>query len=572
MQIQAVKGSIALDDAHSVRSILSAYEEITLIEGATQNSSIVHFRLYNNEFVLFCPDRADPSSKASIYILNESSFNYPHIMLNGVEVNDNLGLPKGKYRSICLFEAGSMIFSMQSYEEKIIDAIERLISLLSLTPLEIEKELQKEFLFYWDSAASGEVIDLYLGSYEKFTMLDYYQNQKNVRCVKPDLQLNDIDEYKSGRRVWQKRIDIISFYIPILDNRGIIPPNKDHHWKISEITELIFGKKISHISTSTLQEMKDTIVEKSTIIIVFGLTTDIATISFTVKIKCRNSNQKSLLQKILEDATEVEELHSIRRDYFSLNKNIGNESDMLGKKTLLVGAGSLGSYVANELVRNGMNNLTIYDGDILSIENIMRWSYGGLWVGHNKANVLKIALESFHPEVHITAYDHNIDRKLLISELENAGLIIFTVGSSDTQLKLNEVLKENGCNVPVLYVWLEAGGEYSHILKIDYNEDGCFECLYTDYNGEILNNKANIESAQAVEISTIHNGCGGTRVAYGTSVLLRTVSALLNVMREIYKGEMKSNCLVNISSGETNNLGSDFSEKECKCCGKADPI
>ena len=65
-------------------------------------------------------------------------------------------------------------------------------------------------------------------------------------------------------------------------------------------------------------------------------------------------------------------------------------------------------------------------------------------------------------------------------------MIIFTVGSTDIQMKMNKVLKDNHCHAPVIFVWLEAGGLYSHILVVDYKKKGCFECLYTDETGSFI--------------------------------------------------------------------------------------
>lgn len=81
----------------------------------------------------------------------------------------------------------------------------------------------------------------------------------------------------------------------------------------------------------------------------------------------------------------------------------------------------------------------------------------------------------------------------------------------------NIVLKENNYDKPVIYLWLEAGGTNSHSLKVDYSKKGCFECLYTNREGILINNKTNRISDEVVEQNIIRNGCGGTRVAYRRS-------------------------------------------------------
>ena len=132
---------------------------------------------------------------------------------------------------------------------------------------------------------------------------------------------------------------------------------------------------------------------------------------------------------------------------------------------------------------------------------------------------------------------------------------------------MNRIFKEKDVKACVLFAWLEAGGESSHILSIDYNHQGCFECLFTDKTGDLINNKVNIVAEDVVIKNTISNGCGATRVAYGSAVLLRTVSALLTLMEKIESGFVKSNCLVNIEPDKVSYEFDTFKEKRCRCCG-----
>lgn len=68
-----------------------------------------------------------------IYLYNDELLNAPHIMLNQEEYAGDEQLPKGIYRWICLYEQNSVVWSLMGHEEKIYDAINRLIELLSMT-------------------------------------------------------------------------------------------------------------------------------------------------------------------------------------------------------------------------------------------------------------------------------------------------------------------------------------------------------------------------------------------------------------------------------------------------------
>ena len=105
------------------------------------------------------------------------------------------------------------------------------------------------------------------------------------------------------------------------------------------------------------------------------------------------------------------------------------------------------------------------------------------------------------------------------------------------------------------------------MLKVDYAALGCFECLFTDSEGNMVNNQANITEDEVVEFYTIRNGCGATRAAYGTSVLLRTTSVLLDVLKKEKNENNTGSYLVNISPYSVVYDEGAFIKEACCCCG-----
>lgn len=180
---------------------------------------------------------------------------------------------------------------------------------------------------------------------------------------------------------------------------------------------------------------------------------------------------------------------------------------------------------------------------------------------------MSLLLGHLHPEINVESESKNIDEKTLAEESLNADLIIFTVGSSDEQLKFNRMLKVSQCPIPVLYVWLEAGGVYSHILVADYKKHGCFECLYTDAKGNLINNRAKKNPDEVSDSVLVRNGCGGTRAAYGTAIILRTVAALLDILKRIQSNEIAGSVLIDISPDAVCISDTVFPLEVCNCCG-----
>jgi len=555
-----------LDDLLLAVSVLETFDEITKIKPSESEIRYVSFSLYDHDFLMLCPRQEIPSSEVTIFAVNDLIKEYPHIVTNGFDVAKDKKLPEGNYRSLCLYESGSVIMSLFSFEEKIIDAVERLKELLTLSKLQVEKELQKEFLYYWDETAEDLGMSIYLGDDARSKKLNVYLGKSGIRCVAQGIKLNDKEKKEGEVNAWRHQTNISAFYIPIIDNRGILPPTKGNRWSANDVLNIVYGKQIQHISEDSFSFISSEQIKTAKTILVFGMVINGVCKVFTSMVSFRNSAKNTIINKIRQDVINVQAIKSKRQDYYALSEAIGNRVDLINKRVLVVGAGSLGSYVAAEIVKNGINKLTVYDEDKLEPDNIMRWAYGGFGQGLAKPDSLKLFLEFLHPEIHINAIGKNLDDEALVKELVSHDLIIFTVGSSDKQLRFNNLLRSNKCKIPVIYAWIEAGGEYSHLLKIDYSKKGCFQCLYTDEKGMLINNKANVLGEAQQDELIIRNGCGGTRAPYGTAVLLRTSAVLLNMIEEIFDVS-DDNYLVTVTKESGCQKKIDFAERMCGCCG-----
>lgn len=92
--------------------------------------------------------------------------------------------------------------------------------------------------------------------------------------------------------------------------------------------------------------------------------------------------------------------HIERESYFG--RGVLHES-LCSKKIALVGLGAIGSSLAESLVRGGINNISLWDGDIVEAGNICRSVYDQSNIGNSKAIALKEHLQKISPFVNITA-------------------------------------------------------------------------------------------------------------------------------------------------------------------------
>ena len=540
-------------------NILGKYEEITVIES---NSEMILFMLFGREYCCIYPLKENRTGKVCFLVKNDKQYDYPHI-LSFKEYSD-------KYKYVCLYRNDDMIHFLQTYEEKVIDAVERLIALLSLSIIEQEREFQKEFLYYWNNEAkNNHLINIFVKSERVFQKMNLYSKfvSKDAfmwNVVSDGIKFNSLIKKKTE---WKFYPYIGSFYIPIIDNRRILPPTHDRKWTKSDILKIVYGKEFSRISRETYTKIETTVIKHIQVLLVFEMIVDGNSINFATLITFRNKNKDTLLNKLMNDISNVEIQSSQRLDYYHLCKQIGNETSLLNKKVLLVGAGSLGSYIGKELVKSGIKELTVYDSDVLSYENVLRHDICCHHFGQAKVNALKLELEYIHPEISVKAINENIDEDKLLKETNEVDVIIFAVGSSDVQLELNKVLKQLG-NPPItIYAWLEAGGFDSHLLVLDYEKQGCFQCLFTNDSGALINNKVNKVSDEYLQSHIISNGCGATRVPYGNSILLRTAGVLLDTMKKVFDGKFERNTLIDITLQNVCDRGANFIERKCQCCG-----
>lgn len=541
-----------------IKDILSTYEDIDFL---SEEDDIVFFKLKEKEYGIWYAKEENRISKPFVLVRNDNQYDYPHILPFEIPVNTD----KQKYRLVCLHESENTINYLMSYEDKIIDTIERLIHLLSLSPLEVEEEFQKEFLYYWNQQTiDGNLVRLYIAKDRVFQKLNVYQKRdKALRIVSNRLKLNDKAE-------WSFVPNTCAFYVPIIDNRRILPPVRDKIWKIHDILRIIKGRDIVRISHETYELIKEAKVNSNKAFIIFEMVILNHRVNFCCIVYFKNSKTEALMDKLENSFDKMELIKTKRCDYSFLNEQIGNDVSIVDKKIAVVGVGSLGSYIAAELVKSGFKNLTLYDNDTLEEENIMRHKAKLSWSHFSKVIVMKFDLELMHPEVNIDAKNEAITQETLKRDMHKFDMIIFTVGSSDVQLMANTVFKEVIYDKPVIYSWLEAGGTNSHILKVDYLDKGCFECLYTNNEGNLVNNKTNKLSYELVGQNTIRNGCGATRVAYGNEILLRTTCIMLDTVKKSFRGEFKDNCLIDIEPTSVLSLGNTFKEERCQCCGDRD--
>jgi hypothetical protein len=148
------------------------------------------------------------------------------------------------------------------------------------------------------------------------------------------------------------------------------------------------------------------------------------------------------------------------------------------KTVAIVGCGAVGSLVAETLVKAGVGELSFFDPDHLSWDNIARHALGGRYVGEEKGAALTEYFHKHFPHVHCT-HRKAVRWEQAFSEdpeqLSGCDLVISTTGDYHSEAYLN-YLKRTMPDFPsILFGWTEAHACAGHALLVK-DLGGCLNC------------------------------------------------------------------------------------------------
>ena len=479
-----------------------------------------------------------------------------------------LYLDKNELFYLCLSIREDISVRNKDYREIINYTLIRIEKLMTMSHEEERREFRKEFLYFWNKFAENKnKIQLYINSSSQIKVLKPY-NKKDIDIyIDDDININDIflkQDCKTKKSV---------IYIPLINSNLIMPPVGDKKWSADEVRYII-NNCVSEENIETLEKL--IIVNKEVFLVFEMYVPGVVPISFVLKLKFKSSKNKTILSG-LDEIMFIEYLKSERCDTEYLFRRIGVKNRLRDKKILIVGAGSLGSYIISELPKIGVKNITIIDPDDINMENIMRHSLGANYSNYSKVFSMKFDLELEYPEVevNINKSKFNVDN-MQEYNLSEYDLIIIATGGTDYMIKLNKAFKELKIDTPVLFTWIESRGIGVHALAVNYNRTGCFNCLYTNSD----TNKAHFSNKNYKDELT-GTGCGGVINQYGNIVLLKGSAMILNIILDMLNSnKINDNILFSVktlneyifNNGDIS-LGGDtlaktsYKSEGCEICG-----
>ncbi|MDI1258267.1 ThiF family adenylyltransferase [Aquabacterium sp.] len=202
-------------------------------------------------------------------------------------------------------------------------------------------------------------------------------------------------------------------------------------------------------------------------------------------------------------------------DCYVAERNTPGVRTLAGKKIVLVGAGTIGGYLAEMLVKAGAGTsggqLIVVDPDYLFPQNLGRHRLGFSHLFKHKADALSEELTGVSPGCKISGVVEDVRHV----ELRGVDLLVNATGEEALGHWLCRYAREQ----PTLTVWIEGPGSAVRGLLKASNRSACFRCL-CDANRE----GALLATEEPVEPLMAGNGCEGLYVPFPASVSVQAAS------------------------------------------------
>lgn len=477
-----------------------------------------------------------------VYIENYKEFKLiPHAGING---------------DLCLFDLEGVLID-KNFEGLLYQTLRRVNKTLLDGINESNRiDFIQEFEEYWGKLPNIKILKSMISLDKNIKLIKYSDNQKTILKGKKDKYIDVLEKKNYYRLVstdkerdfsLYKNINAIKngVYVYIDSQEYIYPPDWRKNLDIEYINNLLNHKSLNRDALiSVISKCKGDLE------LIFNINQpNNCTNIFGVIIK------KFYIEKLSEEikiqsTVELIPCWVIRCDKeFLLNRG-GGLLDIYNKRVLVIGCGSIGGYLINEIAKTGINNIDIVDKDLLKEENIYRHLLGMEYVNSYKSKALVDYIKKNIPNVNINSVEDSIedaiyDRSISLSEYD---LIISAVGNHNVNRWINEYVHTNKIEVPVIYLWNEVLGIGNHVAFISIDNEGCYECFFGEDKEGIYDRTSYCERGQSFTKRV--QGCNSAYLPYSSTNSLSTVVTGIDIIKNYFSNRLVENFLVSLKGDD----------------------
>lgn len=262
-----------------------------------------------------------------------------------------------------------------------------------------------------------------------------------------------------------------------------------------------------------------------------------------------------------------------------LQARVPQLSPLRARTVALVGLGALGAPLAMELVRTGVGELRILDGDLVEAGTTVRWPFGMSAINAPKAEFLAQVLPREYPFTRVISFTRQLgliavgpqetDHDLLTRMFEGADLVIDASAEIAVQQLVSGIA--DSMQIPQLYLWATEGARGGAVARSFPDETGCWYCLQLGFE------RGTIPLPPYEETGTVQpRGCASrtfTGASYDLAPIhaqaMRVAASLLALGRregeeDVFTCSLDGSLSPSPPRWEANPLSR---EEGCPCCG-----
>lgn len=396
-------------------------------------------------------------------------------------------------------------------------------------------DFMDEFGAYWERFGSTKYKSL-VAPCDHVKKIHLYDGKAGQKYLADDEQ--SLKKFKHLPKLSFKKHNSAVF-VPLAPGTLITPPHPSNFWGLDEIRKIVFENLAPGQDTELLSLLSNTHHEE-VILLSIPKRDDGETL---IGIRFEGVQ----LEHPLKEGGKAKAVPLVieRRDKEYLMPRGGSNLALREKCVLLLGCGSLGGFIANELTRAGISRLTVLDEDTLNHENIYRHVLGIKHVGKAKAEAIKNDVEGRLPYVEVEAIPSSLEdalgTKIKVGDFD---LIVSALANITVELFLNKYIHGTD-SPPVIYTWLEPYGIGGHavLTNLDDGQKRCLNCLYENTDDE-KDKRCRISfAAPGQNFNKNIDGCRNVFTPFGSLDAVRTAELASRLAIATLTGDIKANLI-----------------------------
>lgn len=454
---------------------------------------------------------------------------------------------------ICLTDESSLLLDVSRPVQLIIECLRLADRILNLSPddPEYQVELKKEFLSYWGFQEHGiSIWSIFpISNCHSIQEVSLFQFGKSYILASSLPDANSFLCDYCGLSPIDKSKEVLphAWVMRLKDGAAILSPFEDHDW--SDIIRYIKNNSDFEIRQK-FWDLASKLVKKTIVRLIFvvpasdGVEGDIV---FGVSVAIKNAHKMPIKASRSKVVLQV---NVVRYDYDFLLSRCGASPSLKDKRVLLLGCGSVGGFLANNLCQMGITQLDLLDKDTFSADNVHRHFMGFEAVKQRaircKSDLLRNILTEKYVYSDIDSLNY-IDRTVETVVLGNPDilcqydLIISALGEPTLNLAISDLLVTHQIGVPFIVCFNEPYGIGGHVITTNVSNESCLRCFYTDpVCGILCSFRGSLVEANQTFKKSL-SGCSGIFMPYSTLDSQQTAIYAARKAVEVLTGKLTHN-------------------------------